>query len=76
MATALRTQIYLTRDQRDRLDRIAGRDETTLAAVIRVAVDEYLARVVPDADQALETTFGAAPRFEVPARDEWDRGSR
>ena len=73
MATALRTQIYLTREQRDRLDRIAGRDETTLAAVIRDAVDEYLDRDVPEVGDALDATFGAAPDFGVPSRDEWDR---
>jgi hypothetical protein len=30
-------------------------------------------RCVETAD-ALESTFGAAPDFTVPGRDEWDRG--
>jgi predicted transcriptional regulator len=72
--SATRTQIYLTEAQRRRLDELAERRGTTLAGVIREAVDEYLDRVDPEAEAALKATFGVAPAFEVPSRDEWDRG--
>ena len=70
---ATRTQIYLTEDQRDRLDELVRREGRSLAALIRVAVDEFLARSAPDPEQALDLTFGSAPEFEVPPRNEWDR---
>jgi len=71
---ATRTQIYLTREQRDRLDDVARREAKTMAQVIRDAVDDYLARAAPDATAALDATFGSIPDLEVPSRDEWDRG--
>jgi predicted DNA-binding protein len=70
---AIRTQIYLTQDQRDRLDALGRRDGKPLAALVRDAVDEYLDRAAPDADAALADTFGALPALDVPSRDEWDR---
>jgi hypothetical protein len=74
---ALRTQIYLTSEQRRRLDALARAEGRPLAGVIREAVDEYLDRVAPDAEEALAATFGAAPGFAVPSRAEWDhRGVR
>lgn len=71
--SSLRTQIYLTGDQRRKLDERARRQGQTLAHVIREAVDEYLAEA-PDADQAMQETFGTLPDLTVPSRDEWDRG--
>ncbi len=71
---ATRTQIYLTREQRQRLDELGRREGKTLAALIREAVDAYLARSGPDPERALASTFGALPDLEVPSRDEWDRG--
>lgn len=71
---SLRTQVYLTRDQRRKLDARARREDKTLASVIRDAVDAYTAEEPPDVDQALAATFGALPGLEVPARTEWDRG--
>ena len=71
--TMKRTQIYLTQDQRDHLDELARREGRSLAALIRVAVDEFLARSAPDSEKALDMTFGSAPDFEIPARVEWDR---
>ena len=50
------------------------RDEISLAALIRAAVDAYLDGAVPDAKQSLAATFGVSPDFAVPSRDEWDRG--
>ena len=70
---ATRTQIYLTSDQRRKLDERRLREHRTLAELIREAVDGYLA-----ADQdpaiALAATYGSLPDLEVPSRDEWDRG--
>jgi hypothetical protein len=66
---AHRTQIYLTEDQRARIDEIAHRRDLTMAEVVRRALDAYL-----DVEDDLDATFGAAPDFSVPSRDEWDRG--
>jgi hypothetical protein len=71
--SATRTQVYLTRSQRDRIDAIARAQGITLAEVVRRALDEYLGDA-PDADTALAATFGADPDIEAPSRDEWDRG--
>ena len=71
--SSIRTQIYLTRDQRRKLDARAQREHATLASVIRDAVDAYISEEAPDVDQALATTFGALPDLEVPGRSEWDR---
>ncbi len=73
---ATRTQIYLRKDQRDRLDVLVRSKGTSLAALIRLAVDDLLARSAPDPDpeRALDMTFGSAPEFEIPPRSEWDRG--
>jgi predicted DNA-binding protein len=73
MAAATRTQIYLTAEQRTRLDALARREGASLAEVVRDAVDAYLALTVPDADAALAATFGTLPQLDVPSRDEWDR---
>lgn len=68
-----RTQIYLTEDQRRRLD-ARGRDTgAPLARMIREAVDLYLADDRPDPDAALDETFGTLPNLELPSRDEWAR---
>jgi hypothetical protein len=71
---SLRTQVYLTRDQRRKLDARARREDKTLASVIRDAVEAYTAEEPPDVDKALAATFGALPDLDVPARSEWDRG--
>jgi hypothetical protein len=70
---SLRTQIYLTGDQRRKLDERARRQGRTLAHIIREAVDEYLADA-PDVEEALRETYGSVPDLSVPSRDEWDRG--
>jgi len=71
--SATRTQIYLTPDQRDRIDVLASAEGVTMAEIIRRALDRYLSG---DADPAaaLAATFGADPLATVPDRDEWDRG--
>ena len=68
-----RTQIYLTEDQRRRLDVRGRRTGAPLARMIREAVDTYLADDEPDVRAALEESFGSLPDLEVPSRDEWDR---
>jgi predicted DNA-binding protein len=71
--SATRTQIYLTAQQRDRIDRVARSRGVTMAEVIRTAVDHYLDDS-PDPTAALASTFGADQTVNVPERDEWDRG--
>lgn len=67
-----RTQIYLTDDQRRRLDARGRRIGAPMARMIREAVDAYLADDRPDPDVALEEAFGALPDLAVPSRDEWE----
>ncbi|HEX8066190.1 MAG TPA: CopG family transcriptional regulator [Thermoleophilaceae bacterium] len=69
---ATRTQIYLTADQRERLDALTHRDGKTLAQLVRDAVDAYLAADSSDPTAALEETFGVLPDIQPPLRDEWD----
>jgi len=71
---ATRTQIYLTKRQRQRLDEIRRRDGLSLAEVIREAVDQYIENSGESIKEALEATYGTMPDLEVPSRDEWDRG--
>jgi predicted DNA-binding protein len=71
---ATRTQVYLTKTQRRRLDEIRRRDGRTLAEVIREAIDEYLEHSGEGIDEAWDATAGSMPDLEVPSRDEWDRG--
>ena len=68
-----RTQIYLTEDQRRRLDARGKRSGQPLARMIREAVDAYLANDRPDVDALLDETFGTLPEMETPGRDEWER---
>jgi hypothetical protein len=67
----LRTQIYLTPDQKRRLSERAQREGTTMAELIRKAVDEYLRH--GDLEAVLKRTFGSMPDLEVPPRSEWNR---
>ncbi len=66
-----RTQIYLTDEQRRRLDVRGRQTGAPMARMIREAVDAYLADDHPDVDVVLEETFGALPLLTVPSRDEW-----
>ena len=68
-----RTQIYLTDDQRRRIDELASAQGVTMAEIIRRAVDGYLNEQA-DPSAALSATYGSIPDLEVPSRDEWDRG--
>ena len=69
-----RTQIYLTDDQRRRLDARGQSTGAPLARMIRDAVDAYLADQQPDAQTALDETFASLPELELPDRAEWNRG--
>ena len=74
MARAFRTQIYLTQEQRERIDELAEREGKTLAQVVRDAIDAYVAAPSRDSFAAiLQATYGAAPDFEAPSRAEWER---
>lgn len=70
---ATRTQIYLTEQQRRRIDEVAKARGVTMAEVVRQALDAYLAEDL-DPSAILGATFGAVPDASVPSRDEWDRG--
>jgi predicted DNA-binding protein len=72
--SATRTQIYLTDEQRRRIDAVTRAEGVTLAEVVRRAIDDYLRDEAPDPERALERTFGVAPDVAPPSRDEWDRG--
>ena len=70
---ATRTQVYLTPEQRQRIDAVAAAEGITLAEVVRRALDLYLAAEVPDPAGALSRTFGAVPDIAPPDRREWER---
>lgn len=68
-----RTQIYLTDEQRRRIDELAAAEGITMAEIVRRALDGYL-NDQADPEEALAATFGAVEGLMVPSRDEWDRG--
>jgi hypothetical protein len=72
--SATRTQIYLTEEQRGRVDALAEAEGVTMAEIIRRALDAYLDHENPDPRPALAATYGADPELITPSRDEWDRG--
>jgi predicted DNA-binding protein len=71
---ATRTQVYLTEEQRRRIDALAEAEGVTMAEIVRRALDAYLDGESPDPRLALGATFGADPGAAAPSRDEWDRG--
>jgi hypothetical protein len=75
---ATRTQIYLTAEQRTKLDSRRKRERKSLAAVVRDAIDAYVGKETPaEVRKVLEDTFGTNPRLRVPSRDEWrEHGQR
>jgi hypothetical protein len=68
---SLRTQIYLTEDQRRRLAARGRLTGAPMAHLIREAVDAYLADDSSELAEALDETFGATPDLQVPKRAEW-----
>ncbi len=71
--SATRTQVYLTEEQRRKVDQLAGAEGVAMAEIVRRALDSYLSDDA-DATIALATTFGADPSATAPSRDEWQRG--
>lgn len=72
---ATRTQIYLSNEQRRRLDALRRREGRSLAELVREAVDLLLDQQAAEERQtALQRSFGAAPHLSAPDRSEWDRG--
>ena len=71
--TSKRTQLYLTEEQRRRLDDMGKRKGRKMAEMVREAVDAFLAGSGTGLAAALDATFGTMPDLEVPSRDEWDR---
>lgn len=67
---SVRTQIYLTEQQRVRLNDRAQRQGVRMAQIIRDAIDSFLST-----EDDVEATFGAAPDIarKLPSRDEWDQ---
>ena len=72
--SAVRTQVYLTQEQRRLIDDLVEVEGVTLAEVVRRALDAFLQDRRPDPSAALEATFGADPLATYPNRDEWNRG--
>ena len=66
--------MYLTPEQRRRVDELAASRGLTMAEVIRLALDDFLEEESPSPEEVLKATFGALPDIEPPSRDEWDRG--
>lgn len=71
--SATRTQIYLTEEQRRKVDQLADSEGVPMAVIIRRALDDYLTNDA-DATTALTATFGAEPSATTPSRAEWQRG--
>lgn len=74
-----RTQIYLTEEEQVELDKLSERKDTSKSALIREAVDEYLAKHSEEHQkEVLERVAGMwkdrddLPDFEE-MRKEWDR---
>jgi hypothetical protein len=70
--SATRTQIYLSEEQRRRVDAVAASEGVSMAEVIRRALDAFLLDEAPA--EALSSTFGVDPEASAPTRDEWSRG--
>jgi predicted DNA-binding protein len=71
--SSTRTQVYLTPEQRQRIDQLTKSRGVTLAEVVRRALDDYLDEEAPIAAPILAETFGAVPDVAPPNRDDCDR---
>lgn len=63
-----RTQVLLSREQRERLERLAAERGVSVGALIREAIDRYL----PPRKRSREEALEAIRRLELPV-DRWDR---
>jgi hypothetical protein len=70
---SIRTQIYLTAEQRAAIDGRTKRNGESLAWIVREALDQYLDLGPQDLKSALDRSFGTVPDLEVPSRKEWNR---
>ena len=71
---ATRTQVYLSAEQRRKIDARRKREGKTMASIVRDALDAYLDRPSSsDVQKILDLTFGSMPDLVVPSRDEWER---
>jgi hypothetical protein len=70
--TMQRTQIYLTLRQRRELQRLADQQHTTMAGVLREAVDAYIVRFDADRDPLLDV-IGIAHGDATDAAEDHDR---
>lgn len=61
----VRTQIYLPREQHRELQRLAARRDTSMAHVVREALDEYLAHE-RGGSRLLEEAYEADPIWRIP----------
>ncbi len=76
----VRTQIYLTEEQKRVLEKISARAGKTAAALIREAIDAYLRERGDDGNaEALEASFGlwtdrrlTGDSYARSLRQEWD----
>lgn len=66
MSYTERTQVLLTPEQRARLERIAEREQRSIGAVIREAVDHYTVPRSRPREEALDELFG----LDAPV-DDW-----
>lgn len=67
----VRTQIYLNERQKLALDRLSAKRGATVSALIRQAVDQFIERVSPDFEEALDQSFGIwrhRQKFSDPSR--------
>jgi hypothetical protein len=63
-----RMQVLISRPQRERLERIAERDQKSIGAVIRDAIDAYTLRQARSPNDALASLFA----LEAPVAD-WEQ---
>jgi len=70
--TMQRTQIYLTIRQHREIQRLAERQQTTMAGILREAVDAYIVRFDEDRDPLLDV-IGIAGGDVTDAAENHDR---
>jgi hypothetical protein len=64
-----RTQIYLTADQHRRACEYARRQGSSMASVVREALDRYLAAAATEADWSEDPALDLIGALELPAID-------
>ena len=81
----VRTQIYLEEGQKSALDRLSAERAATVSDLIRQAVDQFIGRVSPDFEEALDRSFGIWRRrhsvgesstYVRKIRSEWEERDR